>query len=90
VKFLSDSNEAIENWSESDVEKWLDEKKIHRVICENVKPSDGKILSQLYLMQNSAPEFFYSSISSNDKKLATREVALFAYELKKLFAKNLF
>ena len=78
------TNRIIENWSEQEVENWLNEKKIHSVICENVKPSNGNILKQLYLMQQNAPEFFYSSISSN-KQIATREVALFAYELKILF-----
>jgi hypothetical protein len=74
----------IENWNEKQVDDWLNEKKIHPVIVENVRPSNGKLLSQLFSMQQEAPEFFYSSISSN-KQIVTREIAHFAFELKTLF-----
>jgi hypothetical protein len=76
----------IESWNEKQVDDWLNDKNIHPVIVENVRPSNGKLLSQLFSMQQEAPEFFYSSISSN-KQITTREVALFAFELKTLFEK---
>lgn len=72
------------NWNESDVEKWLKEKEINTVIVRNVIPCNGRILHQLYSMQCEAPEFFYKSISSNES-IPTKDVAIFAFELKKIF-----
>ena len=45
------------------------------------------LLNQLYIMLLEAPEFFYSSLTAN-KTIATRDVARFAVELKKLFGVN--
>lgn len=78
------NNNAVNNWSESDVEKWLREKQINPVITQNVFPCNGQILNQLYSIQSEAPEFFYKSISSN-QSIPTKDVAIFTFELKRLF-----
>jgi hypothetical protein len=86
---ISTKNEAIE-WSERKVESWMCDKNVNPTIRKNVLPCDGKILNQMYCMLESAPEFFYNSISNsasreNTVPAPTRDVALFAYELKILF-----
>ncbi|CAF0705631.1 unnamed protein product [Brachionus calyciflorus] len=73
-----------ENWSEEKVEDWLRKKEFNEIIRQNIVPSNGKILKQLLDMLINAPEFFYSSISSNNGT-TTRDVAYFASELKVLF-----
>lgn len=75
TKVIKQSIQTID-WTETDVNKWLSSKYINTIISENVKPCDGKILFQLYEMMNEAPEFFYSSITSNNT-IPTREVAVF-------------
>jgi len=74
----------IESWSTKDVEDWLKEKKVERVIADNIHSADGKILCQIYKMQSSCPEFFYCSVSSNHQATMV-QVAKFGYELKLLF-----
>ena len=85
-KSTNDPHHLVNQWSEKDVNKWLEEKKIHPVIIENIIPSNGQILLQLYEMLSTCPEFFYTSLSSN-KIIKTRETAAFAIELKNLFKK---
>lgn len=77
------SSKTLE-WSEKNVEKWLNEKKINSIIIRNVYPCNGQILHQLFVMQCEAPEFFYKSISSNEL-IPTRDIAFFSLELKQLF-----
>ena len=77
------SSKTLE-WSETSVEKWLNEKKINPIIIRNVYPCNGQILNQLFVMQREAPEFFYKSISSNEL-IPTRDIAFFSLELKQLF-----
>lgn len=73
------------SWTEKDVKHWLKEKKIHSKIVANVFPSNGQVLRQLVQIQSEAPEFFYKSISSK-MAVPTRDVAIFAHELKNLFS----
>ena len=74
----------VEKWNEKDVETWLSKNSIHSIIVGNILPCNGKVLIQLYNMEQKAPEFFYSSISSNGQ-INTREIALFSLCLKELF-----
>ena len=74
----------IESWSTKDVEVWLKEKEIEQVITDNILSADGKILYQIYKLQSSCPEFFYSSVSSNHQATMV-QVATFGYELSVLF-----
>ena len=85
-KCLNDPHHLVNEWSETDVRDWLEEKKIHPVIIENIVPSNGQILLQLHEMLATCPEFFYTSLSSN-KTIKTRETAAFAIELKNLLKK---
>jgi hypothetical protein len=75
------------SWTESDVETWLKEKNVHPIIRANISPCNGQILHQLYLMQCDIPEFFYNSIivSKSNENVPTRDVAIFAFELKRIF-----
>lgn len=74
---------VIEDWTESQVKNWINEKKFHSVIVKNVSPCNGLVLSQLMQMHQEAPEFFYTSITSNGK-IPTKDIAYFVSELKKL------
>ena len=76
--------ELVLEWNVEKVNQWLDEKKINSKIIESIQPCDGALLNQFFEMQSSCPEFFYSSISVN-KTIPFREVALFGFQLKKLF-----
>jgi hypothetical protein len=81
-------NEDKIDWNESNVERWLADKEINPIIVNNVKPCNGLLLYELYYMLNNAPEFFYSSITSYNSNVPTRDAAKFSYELKKLFLDN--
>lgn len=83
--------EAYE-WTEKRVDEWMNEKRVHALIRRNVAPCDGRLLGQMYSMLNEAPEFFYKSISANSDTdstsiVSTKDVALFALELKHIFQK---
>ena len=87
------------NWRETEVEQWLIKTEIHADIRNNVFPCDGKLLNQMHLMLSEAPDYFYKSVAnidfqhksayslSDDTRIRTKDVALFAYELKMLFRK---
>lgn len=82
--FLNENE--IGKWSEKDVKKWLNEKKINSDIVKNVFPCNGAILYQYFLMQKEAPEFFYQSLSTaENKRISLKYVAAFQVELKLLF-----
>jgi hypothetical protein len=80
------SNKELD-WNQEEVENWFKEKNINQDIINNLRPCDGKILHQTYEIMIDAPEFLFSSIAASDKKVSTRDIAIFAYELKKLFKK---
>lgn len=76
------------NWTESQVLKWFTEKRIDPAIVKNVSPCDGRVLYELFLIKHETPEFFYKSVgfaANSFKSPSLREIALFSYELKKLF-----
>ena len=73
-------------WKEEDVDSWLTEKKFSRALIENIKPCNGKILYQLYLMCKTAPEFFYCTLrTDSNNKINLKDLAFFSYELNNLF-----
>lgn len=76
--------DEIVKWNESDVEKWINEKKFHSDIVENVFPCNGAVLYQYFLIQKDTPEFFYQSLSGN-KHTSLKYIAAFQVELKMLF-----
>ena len=76
------------NWSEADVEKWCMEKKIHPNIELHLKPCNGQLLYEFFLIKIESPDFFYRSLAinkSNSKPVLIRDVAIFSLELKKIF-----
>ncbi len=84
-------NSAVLEWSEKEVEDWLIEKNVHPIIIENLNSFNGKVLSELFLMKDESPKFFYESIAVKDQAtddLLLKDMALFSYELKKLFLIN--
>lgn len=80
------NTKKVLDWTESQVNEWLKEKKIHKKIVDNITPCNGKLLNQLYSIKSEAPEFFYHSVASN-KTLPTIEIVLFVSELTNLFGK---
>ncbi len=84
-------NSAILDWSEKEVENWLIEKNIHPVIIENLNSFNGKVLSELFLMKDETPKFFYESIAMGNQAkhgILLKDMAMFTFELKKLFLIN--
>jgi hypothetical protein len=77
------------NWTESQVHKWFMEKRIEASIVKNISPCDGRVLYELFLIKHETPEFFYKSLgyvnNSFNKGPTLRDIALFSYELKKIF-----
>jgi hypothetical protein len=85
----SHERERVIKWNEADVEAWLSEKCIHPSLVKNLKPCNGKILYQMYLMLKQVPEFFYTSMRSDaDNKISLRDLALFSYELSSIFKED--
>jgi hypothetical protein len=76
---------ALISWTVDDVNKWIDEKKIHKIIKENIAPCNGELLSQYYGIYKNAPEFFFRSINPN-AQLTLKDSAHFLNELSKLFS----
>lgn len=85
-------NSKILSWSEKEVETWLREKNVHPIIVENLNSFNGRVLSELFLMKQQTPTFFYQSISTgascsdDNRDLMLKDLALFTHELKSLFA----
>jgi hypothetical protein len=96
IKSKSDTKPMLEqlnaalSWTEADVDSWLADKNIHPVIRENVSPTNGEVLYQIFQMKTEIPEFFYNSITNShsgmgNNKVPTKDVANFVCELKKIF-----
>ena len=80
-------NKAEYKWTEKEVEEGLKKIDVHPSIMANVKPCDGKILFELFLIKRESPEFFYRSLSANfvRKPVLLRDLAIFSNELRKIF-----
>lgn len=77
------------SWSEKDVENWLNEKKFHQSIIDNIKPCTGKTLYQMYLILQAAPEFFYCAMrTDSNNNIHLKDLASFSFELAALFKEN--
>lgn len=86
---VDSSPELAENWDEYQVESWLIEKRVNKDIRKNVSPCNGKLLYQMMLTLNEAPDFFYKSVSNNiSADIRIKDVVLFTYELKALFRRK--
>jgi hypothetical protein len=81
-------NKTEYKWTEKEVEEWLKKIDLHPSIVANIKPCDGKILFELYLIKKESPEFFYRSLSANfvRKPVLLRDLAIFSNELRKIFS----
>lgn len=80
---VNNQRKEAENWNESEVQKWLMENEIGD-FYETLKPINGKVLYQLYLMQVHTPEFYFKSLTKNDL-VDIKSVASFSAKLKDLF-----
>lgn len=80
-------NASAMTWTETQVEKWLNETAVNRLIVESLIPCDGQVLYQLYHMLKFNPEFFYSSlkISGLNSFKDLKDIAYFSSQIKKLF-----
>ena len=79
----------ILKWTEADVEKWFTENNIHPNIEFHLKPCDGQLLYEYYLIQKETPDFFRRTLStgmSNFKPVLIKDIAVFSLELKKIVA----
>jgi len=83
--FKIHENEVYTKWTEKDVDDWLLEKKIHPCILDALRPSNGKILYEIFLMKTKASSFFYESLLTKNPTLALRDYAVFSNEINTLF-----
>jgi hypothetical protein len=70
-------------WDKSTVSRWLTENSIDESIIDELRDFDGKMLEELNLIRNTAPEYFFAAISNNNKH-KLHEVIKFSKELRKL------
>lgn len=73
----------VEKWSENDVTKWVERNNFDSIIIAALKEFDGRMLKHLHSIKNSAPEYFYSTISQN-KTLNLKACVKFSLELDEL------
>lgn len=79
-------NKTKLDWTEEDVNKWLLEKNIHSGIIKMIQQCDGKLLHELFLIKNEAPEFFFDFLHlNNSSEINIRDYAIFIKEFNKLF-----
>ncbi len=79
---------SVLSWSVGQVNEWLEKKEFHPYISDNIRDSSGKTLQQMYLMQQKAPETFYTSLMRANpyKEIFLKDMAYLAHELNALFA----
>ena len=70
--------------NEKEVDEWLTVKNVPDQIRNLLRPCNGEVLHQLFKMRNSAPEFYFQSISKNSN-VELKAILLFSLELEKLF-----
>ena len=73
--------------SETEVDKWLSDKKISQSIVKLIKPCDGELLYEFYKSIKQSPDFLYHSVTNtnNNDPVQIRDLVLFSLELRKLF-----
>lgn len=98
-KVTSSNSNCVLNWNEKQVDQWLKSKNLNNVIIDHIRPCNGSILFELYLLSIDAPNYLYQHISKfnddedvindnelNDKILITiGDFTLFKKYLKELF-----
>lgn len=82
----SDNNKInAENWNAAQVKEWCTKNNISKYIIDSLDDEiDGGVLYQLYDLKKNLPQFFYQSITKNEK-VDHISVAKFSNFLKKLF-----
>ena len=85
---IEPNTNSVLSWSVGQVNEWLDKKEFHPYINDNIRDSSGKILQQMYLMQQKAPEAFYTCLMRTNpyKEMFLKDMAYLAHELNALFA----
>jgi hypothetical protein len=81
-------NKVYSNWTENDVENWMISKKINENIGNALKPCDGKLLYEFYLMKSKTPDYFNESILTGNTTFSLRDYAIFSKEINDLFSQN--
>jgi hypothetical protein len=81
-------NEVYMRWTEKDVDSWILEKKINPCIADALRPSDGKMLYEIFLMKSRAPIFVHESFLTQTSTFTLRDYAIFSKEINTLFKKK--
>jgi hypothetical protein len=81
-------NEVYMRWTEKDVDNWILEKKINQCIADALRPSDGKLLYEIFLMKSRAPIFVHDSFLTQTSTFTLRDYAVFSKEINTLFKKK--
>ena len=58
---------CVRNWPNAKVLEWLKKSGIDAELIDGLKNFDGEMLYELTLIRNSAPEFFFNSISQQNR-----------------------
>ncbi len=70
-------------WSKEKVQEWLSKQEINPEILSLVKNFNGEMLYELNAIRNTASEYFYNSISQQNK-IGLNDVVKFSNVLRKL------
>ena len=83
---ISRDVEIIKSWDSEQLNKWLNDNKIHIEIINSFSKLDGACLEQFYLLSIENPQFVYQSlINEAQEKLKLADVLLFITRVKTLF-----
>ncbi len=77
-----EANKPLE-WSNQELQDWIEKQNFSSHINEFLKSFDGEILKQLYLVKSEAPEYFYKLVSNNST-IQFENVAKFVINLNEL------
>jgi hypothetical protein len=83
---IAEINKArdAKSMNEKEVDEWLNEKNVPDQIKNMIRPCNGEVLDQLFKMRQSAPEFYFQTISKNSIN-DLKSILMFSLELEKLF-----
>lgn len=82
---IENNKPKLRNWSQLQVEKWLNEKKFHLAIISSLNNSNGVILYKIFKMYTKMPQFVCKKlVNESNNELKLTDLAYFIFELEKL------
>jgi hypothetical protein len=79
---ISDSK-SLKNWTNTEVQNWLDKTCVNQEIFNVLKLFDGEMMVQLSRVKKTAPDYYFSAISRNNS-IDLYHVLKFTIEFEKI------